>query len=144
MLIFCGTGKLISWENNLSSYEQKSVAVAFATQFEQLEVQDPDSSNLLKVLSFLDPKHIPLKMINDGAEKLQLQSPSEPSSSDTSSPKFRQSLLHKFKTKWHQRKGQLMGISIITPKLESLIALIGAPVQLQRAIQQLHHSSLVT
>jgi tetratricopeptide (TPR) repeat protein len=146
MLIVGGHGKLMSWENDLSNYEQKSVAVAFTILFEELERQYPDSSNLLKVLSFLDPEHIPLKMINDGADKLQLQSPSEPSHLDVTShePKFRQSLLHKFKTRWHRRKGQPMGLSIMTPKLESLIALIGAPVQLQSAIQQLLHSSLVT
>lgn len=144
--MLCGLGKLLSWENNLLSYEQKSVAVAFSTQFEQLEYQYPAASNLLKVLSFLDPEHIPLKMIHDGAEKLRLQSPSEPSSSDINSiePKFRQSLLQKFKTKWHRRKGQPMGLSIVTPKLESVIALIAAPVQFQQGIQRLHNSSLVT
>jgi tetratricopeptide (TPR) repeat protein len=146
MLIVGGHGKLMSWENDLSNYEQKSVAVAFTILFEELEHRYPDSSNLLKVLSFLDPEHIPLKMINDGADKLQLQSPSEPSHLDITShePKFSQSLLHKFKTRWHRRKGQPMDPSIITPQLGSFIALIRAPVQLQWAIQQLLHSSLVT
>jgi len=58
---------MISWENDLSSYEQKSVAATFSAQLEGLELHSPNASNLLKVLSFFDPENIPLKMIIDGA-----------------------------------------------------------------------------
>ena len=69
-LIVFRFGKLISWENILSSYEQKSIAITFTIQLEKLEHQFSDASNLLKVLSFFYPESIPVKIIVDGAEEL--------------------------------------------------------------------------
>jgi tetratricopeptide (TPR) repeat protein len=109
---------LIKWENNLSGYEQKSVAVTFGTQLEELERQSPDFGNLLKVLSFLDPESIPLNMITEGAEASQLQSASSSNVTATSLP-------------------------FVNVKPEPLIDLVRSPVQLQQAIQHLHSQSLV-
>jgi hypothetical protein len=102
-----GLGKLISWENNLSYYEQKSVTVTFSTKLEELERQLPDVSNLSKVLSFFDLESIPLSMIIKGAEGMQHPSTSDSCTSDVSSKKIKQwqSMLHKFKTKWNQQNG---------------------------------------
>jgi tetratricopeptide (TPR) repeat protein len=60
--------KVMSWENKLSNYEVKSVAATFTSQLEDLGYRSPDSSNLLKLLSFLDPESISLDMILQGAE----------------------------------------------------------------------------
>ena len=64
------TEKLISWENELSNYEQKSIAVMFSTQLEELDRQSHACSSLLKILSFFDPESIPLNIITDGANDL--------------------------------------------------------------------------
>jgi hypothetical protein len=64
------TEKLISWENELSNYEQKSIAVMFATQLEELDRQSHACCSLLKILSFFDPESIPLNIITDGANDL--------------------------------------------------------------------------
>jgi tetratricopeptide (TPR) repeat protein len=116
-------GKLISWDNNLSNYEQKSIAATFAAQLEELKCQSPDFSNLLTVLSFFDPESIPLHMLTDGAEELQSQSASGSNSSGTITVND--------------------SAHIASSKLEALIVLICSPVQLQRAIRQLQHLSLV-
>ena len=67
---------MIDWQNNLSPYEQKSVVLIINTQLAKLEHQYPVVSDLLKVLSFLDPERIPRDMITVGAEVLQSQSTS--------------------------------------------------------------------
>jgi tetratricopeptide (TPR) repeat protein len=143
---------LIRWENNFSGYEQKSVAVTFGTQLEELEHQSPNFGNLLKVLSFLDPESIPLNMITEGAESSQLQSASS-SNVIAASPKQKPSLLHKFKMAWHRQRGEPTTLRdgpdnatsppFVNVSPESLIDLLCSPVQLQRAIQHLHSRSLV-
>lgn len=115
MLMNILPGKLLSWNDNLSSYEQKSVAVTFAIQLDELDRQSPICSNLLKVLSFFDAENIPLAMITDAAEDLRSQSTLDSKSSDVT----------------------------VSPNLDSLIALMCSPVQLQHAIRQLHDFSLV-
>jgi hypothetical protein len=142
---------LISWENNLSGYEQKSVAVTFTTQLEELEGLSPDFSNLFKVLSFFDPESIPLKIITEGAEALQLRSAVSSEGTTRENPKT--FLLHMFKMTWGRLRGEPAsltdghdisnGISSITVEHKSLTDLMCSPVQLQRAIQQLHCRSLV-
>jgi hypothetical protein len=139
-------------------YKEKSVAVTFATQLEELEHLSPGFSNFLKVLSFLDPEGIPLNMITDGAEVLQLQSVSDSAPSNvippTSKPKL--SLLHKLKMRFCQQRGQPVGLTAVPtdpmshalsmmtlPKSQSLITLMQSSVQLQQAIQQLQHLSLI-
>lgn len=120
MLTVWGFGKLISWQNNLSTYERKSVAATFSTQLEELERQSPHSSNLLKVLSFFDPESIPLEIIAEEVGDLVLECASDFS-------------------------GTADDIAIrqgATSEAESLIALMRSPVQLQLAIQQLIDLSL--
>jgi hypothetical protein len=64
----------IQWENELSNYEEQSVAGTFARQFDLLNKESHDIGNLLKVLSFFDPENIPVGMIVDGAKEwLRLQ-----------------------------------------------------------------------
>ncbi|KIM72204.1 hypothetical protein PILCRDRAFT_804162 [Piloderma croceum F 1598] len=109
--------ELISWKDDLSSYEKKSVAITFATQLVELQRQSPVCSNFLTVLSFFDPESIPVNMIVEGAEEWLRQPDDILCQTDDA-------LTH------HS-------------KLQSLIALIQSPVYLQLAIQQLQHLSLV-
>jgi tetratricopeptide (TPR) repeat protein len=108
--------KVMSWENKLSNYEVKSVAATFTSQLEDLGCRSPDSSNLLKLLSFLDPESISLDMISQGAERVSVKS----------------SILHRVMKK-------LSGSPDITP----LLSLIQSPTQLPGAITQLQNRSLV-
>jgi tetratricopeptide (TPR) repeat protein len=126
MLMACWLWKIIAWENDLSTYEEKSVAVAFGIQLEELERRSSDFSNLLKVLSFLDPERISLDMIVEGGE--ELRSASYPISAGTTPL---DSL---------SREGDTTAVS---PTFKSVIALICSPVQLQQAIQQFQRLSLV-
>jgi hypothetical protein len=102
------------------------------------------------VLSFFDPESIPLKIIIKGAETLQVCSavPSDV----TTRAKPEPFLLHTLKMVWHRLRGEPApltdgdisnSISSIAVKHKSLIDLMCSPVQLQRAIQQLHCRSLV-
>ena len=143
------------WQNTLSSYEQNSVAVTFATQLEELERRSPDISNLLKVLSFFDPEGMPIKMIIEGADELQRKSASDLRSSDitTQALESQQPLLRKFVAGLvrHRRSTSLAdpapedmnNVPNIESKVDSLITLIQSPVKLHEAIQTLQHLSLV-
>jgi hypothetical protein len=104
---------VISWENDLSTYEEKSVAATFTSQLDGLEHQCPNTSDLLKVLSFFDPESIPLDMITQGAEVTLGKITREPQ--------------HEFNQ----------------PQLKTLLALILSPVDLHDAITQLQKRSLV-
>jgi hypothetical protein len=116
-LLSVDLNQLISWKDDLSSYEKKSVAITFATQLVELQRQSPVCSNFLMVLSFFDPESIPVNMIVEGAEK------------------------------WLRQPDDILRQTDDTlthhSKLQSLIALIQSPVYLQLAIQQLQHLSLV-
>jgi tetratricopeptide (TPR) repeat protein len=104
---------VISWENDLSTYEEKSLAATFASQLDGLERQCPNASNLLKVVSFLDPESISLDMITQGAKVLLSKIARKP-----------------------QRE-------VDETKLKPLLALILSPIELRDAITQLQNWSLV-
>ena len=123
-LTICEHGKLINWKNDLSYYEQKSIAVTFGSQLEALESKCPDYSNFFKVLSFFDPERISLSMITEGVEELKLRSESHTGSSFIFSP-----------------EGHADGAT--DKLLKSLIALILSPGAFYQAIQQLQCQSLV-
>src|SRR5438477_9720191 len=62
--------QMTKWENDLSVYQEKSIAATFTIQLDNLQRQFPDVSNLLKVLAYFDPEHIPLDMLITGARVL--------------------------------------------------------------------------
>jgi tetratricopeptide (TPR) repeat protein len=135
---------LISWENTLSTYEEKSVGATFTALLDDLERQSPDVTNLLKVLSFFDPESIPLDMITQGANALSLPLiPSTAMSSDGVTSRktvslFRRILLRRTK----QKHSESVDVAD-RPQLKPLLHLILSPVQLQNAIMQLQNRSLV-
>jgi hypothetical protein len=66
------TAQMLSWDNDLSNYEEKSVTAVFTAQLDGLDSECPDAMNLLKVLSYLDPECIPLNMLTRGADPMSL------------------------------------------------------------------------
>ncbi|KZP10457.1 TPR-like protein [Athelia psychrophila] len=113
--------QIISWENDLSSYEQKSVAATFISQLKELKKRSPVASTLLKVLSFLDPERIPVRMLIDAA-------------GDTAGDKTPEDVLAaKFD----------VSNTEVSSALDSLMAIMRSPVQMQHAIQELQNMSLV-
>jgi tetratricopeptide (TPR) repeat protein len=143
-LIFDRPWQVISWENTLSTYEEKSISATFVVQLNDLEHQSPDASNLLKILSFFDPENIPLDMITQGAETL---SRSLASSTTTSSDRVASgnilSSLHRILLRRTKPKRLETMDRVDHPELKSLLHLILSPVQLQNAITQLKNRSLV-
>src|ERR1700721_2610874 len=63
-----GDYKMIDGESNFEMDQEKSVVGTFNTLFDQLERDFPESYNVLRILSFLDPEDIPLAMLTDGAQ----------------------------------------------------------------------------
>jgi hypothetical protein len=53
----------MTWENDLSSYQEKSIVTTFVCQLQDLERQFQDASNLLKFLAYLYPESISLDML---------------------------------------------------------------------------------
>lgn len=59
--------QVITWDNNLSPYQEKSVLAAFTVQIQRLRKIDPDLLRLLQVLAFFDPECIPMDIVALGA-----------------------------------------------------------------------------
>jgi tetratricopeptide (TPR) repeat protein len=140
--------QIMSWENQMATYEEKSVTATFMTQLDDLERQSPDASNLLKILSFFDPESITLTMITQGAEALSRSlAPSTATSSDRVATPSDGFVFGKFifllrRTK--PKRPELMD-TVDHPQLQlkSLLHLILSPVHLQDAIMQLQNRSLI-
>jgi tetratricopeptide (TPR) repeat protein len=141
------TPQAIQWENELATYEERSVARTFTRQFNLLKQESDDIGNLLKVLSFFDLENIPVEMIIDGAkewqrsqDELQLIPPA----------KF--NILQRIK-RWCRRckkrdtRNKASDVTKVSPPISlgfhSLVILILSPIKLRMAIQSLQHLSLV-
>jgi hypothetical protein len=64
---------MLPWENDLTSYQVRSVTSAFEALFTELDLDSPDVTGFLTLLSFLDPERIQLRMLVDGTEMLSQQ-----------------------------------------------------------------------
>ncbi|KZP23850.1 TPR-like protein [Athelia psychrophila] len=64
-----GLQEVISWDNSLSTYEEKSVLTTVTVQLRRLGEIDPHLLMLLHVLAFFDPESIPLDIIVFGARR---------------------------------------------------------------------------
>jgi tetratricopeptide (TPR) repeat protein len=122
---------MLQWENDLTSYQEQSVTATFEALFAEL---DGDSSRFLKLLSFLDPERIPLKILIEGAkglsqrDELLLTTSSRPTpiSLEDSRPITGTS-----------------NSSFIPPDFRPLFSLILSPIQRKAAVQKLQRLSLV-
>ncbi|KZP21724.1 TPR-like protein [Athelia psychrophila] len=65
-----GLNEVLSWDNNMSTYEEKSVLGAITVQLQSLDEIDPDAHKLLKALAFFDPENIPLDILSLGAKSI--------------------------------------------------------------------------
>jgi tetratricopeptide (TPR) repeat protein len=113
---------MIQWENDLGSYEERSVARTILNQLDELNQQSRNIGNLLKLLSFLDPENIPVAMIVDGAMVQSQHRPDHHTASDAD---------------------DTTATSYPSPEFDSLITLIISPIGFQTAIQKLQYLSLV-
>ena len=138
----------MTWDNDLSSYQEKSIAATFVCQLRDLEIQFQDASNLLKILAYLDPESISLDILQTGAVAIsesQLPTPL----STPSVPYKKHSLFRIMKNKFrNKRKGKPQAdppdrTPIVSPTMKSLLDLILSPTSLQSAITQLQNRSLV-
>src|ERR1700721_527648 len=78
---------MLQWENDLTSYQARSVTATFEALFVELDRDLSDVSSFLTLLSFLDPERIQLKMLVDGAKELsQLEGSLTVTSSQSPAP----------------------------------------------------------
>jgi tetratricopeptide (TPR) repeat protein len=126
---------MLQWENDLTSYQEQSVTATFEVLFAEL---DEDSSRFLKLLSFLDPERIPLKILIEGAKVLsQLDELPTTSSRPTH-----------ISLEWSGPIADdpvidTSNSSCMPPDFRQLLALILSPIQRKAAVQKLQRLSLV-
>ncbi|KAA6409811.1 MAG: hypothetical protein FRX48_06423 [Lasallia pustulata] len=135
--------EIIKWENDLSSYEQKSVAATFNLQFNELSRRSPDTSNLLKILSFLDPESICVDVVTGGIEELRKASRPQLQPTLGFRDKLKKTLGgHRVVQRSHHEAPPLLS-SQLSPKVDSLATLLQSPMRYQEAIQHLQNLSLL-
>ncbi|KZP26551.1 TPR-like protein [Athelia psychrophila] len=66
-----GLKEVLSWQNNLTTYEEASVLATFTLQLQKLDEIDPGAHRLLKTLAFLDPENIPIDILSLGARSIR-------------------------------------------------------------------------
>jgi hypothetical protein len=64
-----GDRKVIEWESDLATDQQRSAVATFDNLLDQLERDLPQTDDVLRILSFFDLEDIPLAMLTDGARK---------------------------------------------------------------------------
>jgi tetratricopeptide (TPR) repeat protein len=145
---------VIRWENDLSPYEERSVAITITKQFNRLSEESTDIGNLFKVLSFLNVANIPSEMIVNGAKEwLRSQNglqhapsplPSPPPSKPTILQKIKSLKLRRRKTAdTKSRPDSVTQAPRISSEFRSLVSLILSPTHFRTAIQKLQNLSLV-
>ena len=63
--------QILSWENDLSRHEEKSVAATFTPALDRIQKTIPDAVTLLRVLCFCDPEGIPISIFKQGCNALR-------------------------------------------------------------------------
>ncbi|KAL9035768.1 MAG: hypothetical protein Q9180_004677 [Flavoplaca navasiana] len=62
--------EVLSWENDLSRYEEKSVVATFMPALNRVSQTAPDAVTLLRILCFCDPENIPISILKQGCAAL--------------------------------------------------------------------------
>ncbi|KAL8735363.1 MAG: hypothetical protein Q9166_000908 [cf. Caloplaca sp. 2 TL-2023] len=62
--------EVLSWENDLSRHEEKSVVATFRPALNRVSQTAPDAVTLLRVLCFCDPENIPFNILKQGCDAL--------------------------------------------------------------------------
>ena len=161
--------EVLSWDNHLSNYEQRSVMITFSSKLDELAAASPVNSLLLQMLSLFDPESIALDMIKQGAYPIRdLQAYSEERKPKLSEPPMpmhkgtlphpKRRLMQKLRDKLHRRAGSLSRIDGVAGQTKAsacnsqdedindsralkISKLLKDPVQFPKAIQLLQKSS---
>src|SRR5438477_852366 len=141
---------MMKWENDLSIYQETSVAATFTCQLDDLQQHFPDVSNLLKVLAYFDPESIPLDMLITGASVLSKSQPKKesdivgegPQKTNSFVGKVKNKILRPYKGKGKDRADETSSVQSVSAEMSSLLALIQSPMGLLNAIAQLQNRSL--
>ncbi|KAI9831904.1 MAG: hypothetical protein M1819_004626 [Sarea resinae] len=154
--------EVLGWKNDLTTSEQRSVAATLKCQLNDLHRLSPEVYDLLKILSFFDPECISVNMLVEGSESLLALKPTSVEQLHTSvrlTPAKRLSRLQRIKRFMCRlcRKGGCLAadpsdedvrlkppMPEMLPLLQPVARLVGSPVRLSRAIQQLEDFSLVS
>src|SRR5438477_8141291 len=119
---------MMKWENDLSIYQETSVAATFTCQLDDLQQHFPDVSNLLKILAYFDPESIPLDMLITGASVLSKSQLQKTPDSVTPTPQQTISFVGKVKNKIllsHKGKGKgRADESSIAPTISEMSSLL--------------------
>ncbi|KAI4247881.1 MAG: hypothetical protein L6R42_009493 [Xanthoria sp. 1 TBL-2021] len=62
--------EVLSWENDLSRHEEKSVVATFMPALNRVSQTAPDAVTLLRILCFCDPENIPISILKQGCGAL--------------------------------------------------------------------------
>ena len=164
--------EVLSWDNHLSKYEQRSVMITFSSKLDELAAASPVNSLLLQMLSLFDPESIALEMIKQGAypigdlrayseeRKPELSEPPMPMQKGTL-PQPKRRFMQKLRDKLHRRVGSPSRIDGVTGQTEAstcnsqdedinnsraleISQLLDDPVEFPKAIQLLRKSSFLT
>ena len=164
--------EVLSWDNHLSKYEQRSVMITFSSKLDELAAASPVNSLLLQMLSLFDPESIALDMIKQGAYPIQdLRAYSEERKPKLSEPPMpmhkvilpqpKRRLMQRLRGKLHRRAGSPSRIDGVTGQTEAstcnsqdedindsraleISKLLDDPVEFPKAIQLLRKSSFLS
>ncbi|KAL8876041.1 MAG: hypothetical protein Q9192_008939, partial [Flavoplaca navasiana] len=62
--------EVLSWENDLSRHEEKSVVTTFMPALNRVSQTAPDAVTLLRIFCFCDPENIPISILKQGCGAL--------------------------------------------------------------------------
>lgn len=63
--------QILSWDNDLSQHEEKSVVATFIPALDRMQQTAPDAATLLRVLCFCDAESIPISILEQGCTALR-------------------------------------------------------------------------
>ena len=161
--------EVLSWDNHLSNYEQRSVMITFSSKLDELAAASPVNSLLLQMLSLFDPESIALDTIKQGAYPIRdLRAYSEERKPELSEPPMpmhkgtlphpKRRLMQKLRDKLHHRAGSPSRIDGVAGQTKAstcnsqdeninvsrslkISKLLEDPVEFPKAIQLLQKSS---
>lgn len=104
--------QFISWENDLSRHEEKSMVATFKPALDRISQTAPDAVALLRNLSFCDPESIPISILKQGCDAL------------------------------YQEDMRNVSTTSAVNELKAVIGLLLSPIRLSKAIQEIQRLSL--
>ena len=143
--------QVLEWENDLSRYEERSVTATFTFALEQLQQAAPGTSDLLRILAFLDPESVPVDVLKHGCTEIYKPelSTREPRSVGTAKPKksgfgrLKERLSRGSSRPKLTEEKRFNAVEKSISELKLVQKLLGSTVDLQRTIQHLQRLSLV-